>query len=83
MFGSTENKETKQTEIKGKKRFGESVKGMAGVIGEKAGQVAKKSADSVEKSKEAVMNAIDVNGDGQIDIEDVILMAFKVPGVIR
>lgn len=81
MFGSTENKETKQTEIKGTKRFGESVKGMAGVIGEKAGQVAKKSADSVEKSKEAVMNAIDVNGDGQIDIEDVILMAFKVPGV--
>ncbi|MFR5618437.1 MAG: hypothetical protein ACLTJ5_06175 [Clostridium sp.] len=26
-------------------------------------------------------DAVDVNGDGQVDIEDVILLAFKVPGV--
>ena len=30
---------------------------------------------------EAVYDAVDVNGDGQVDIEDVILLAFKVPGV--
>lgn len=70
-----------QEAVQGKKKFGESVKGLAGAVGEKAGIVAKKSTEMVDKSKEAVFKAIDVNGDGQIDIEDVILMAFKVPGV--
>lgn len=72
---------TEQEPVQGKKKFGESVKGLAGAVGEKAGIVAKKSTEMVDKSKEAVFQAIDVNGDGQIDIEDVILMAFKVPGV--
>ena len=71
----------KQGTAQGKKKLSESVKGLAGVVGEKAGIVAKKSTEMVDKSKEAVFKAIDVNGDGQIDIEDVILMAFKVPGV--
>lgn len=61
--------------------IGDSIMGAASAIGTKAGAVTKKSAESLEKSKEAVFNAIDVNGDGQIDIEDVILMAFRVPGV--
>ena len=66
---------------KEKKKLGESVKGFAESVGEKAGIVAKKSTEMIDKSKEAVFQAVDVNGDGQIDIEDVILMAFKVPGV--
>ena len=61
--------------------IGDSIMGAASAIGTKAGAVTKKSAESLEKSKEAVFNAFDVNGDGQIDIEDVILMAFRVPGV--
>lgn len=40
-----------------------------------------KSTEVIDKTKEAVFQAVDVNGDGQIDIEDVILLAFKVPGV--
>lgn len=56
-------------------------KNLVGKIGEKAGLVAKKSTEVVDKTKEAVFQAVDVNGDGQIDIEDVIIMAFKVPGV--
>lgn len=63
------------------KKIASTVGGTAGVVGEKVGAVAKKTTDSVDKTKEAVFNAIDVNGDGQVDIEDVILMAFKVPGV--
>lgn len=43
--------------------------------------MAKKSTEIVKKSKKAVYDAVDVNGDGQVDIEDVILLAFKVPGV--
>ena len=57
------------------------MKGFAGSVGEKAGIVARKSTDMVDKSKEAVFQAVDVNGAGQIDIEDVILMVFKVPRV--
>lgn len=58
-----------------------SVKKLSNTVGEKAGIVAKKSTEMMDKSKEAVFQAIDVNGDGQVDIEDVILMAFRVPGV--
>ena len=61
--------------------IGESIKKTASAVGTKAGALTKKSTESLEKSKDAVLNAIDVNGDGQIDIEDVILMAFRVPGV--
>lgn len=81
MINSNESGKDNKTDAKIKKNIGDSVKGFAGVISSKANSVAKKTTDSVEKSKEAVFNAIDVNCDGQIDIEDVILMAFKVPGV--
>ncbi len=64
-----------------KELFASTLKGLASEVGTKAGIVVKKSSETVEKTKEAVFKAVDVNGDGQIDIEDVILMAFKVPGV--
>ena len=64
-----------------KKNMGKSVTGMAKTISSKATLVVKKSADSIEKSKEVVFNTVDIDGDGQIDIEDIILMAFKIPGV--
>lgn len=69
-----ENENTEQENIQEKRN-------LVGKIGEKAGLVAKKSTEVVDKTKEAVFQAVDVNGDGQIDIEDVIIMAFKVPGV--
>ena len=57
------------------------VKKIAENVGEKAGMAVQKSTEVIDKTKEAVFQAVDVNGDGQIDIEDVILLAFKVPGV--
>ncbi len=74
------DKETEQA-VNEKKKFAVSVKEFAGNVGEKAGILAKKSTETLDKTKEAVFHTVDVNGDGQIDIEDVILMAFKVPGV--
>lgn len=68
-------------EVKEKKKIGYSVKGLVGNVGAKAGLVDKKSTEVIDKSKDAVFQAIDANGDGQIDIEDIILIAFKVPGV--
>ncbi len=37
--------------------------------------------EGANKTTKAVSNVMDVNGDGQVDIEDVIIMALKVPGV--
>ena len=39
---------------------------MAKSIGSKANLVVKKSSESLEKSKEAVFSAVDVNGDGKL-----------------
>lgn len=64
-----------------KEKMGQFVTGVAGTVGNKAGVIVKKSTETAEKTKEAVVKAVDVNGDGQIDIEDVILLAFSVPGV--
>lgn len=47
-----------------KKKFGASVKRLADNVGEKAGIVAKKSSEVMDKSKDAVFQAIDVNEDG-------------------
>ena len=41
----------------------------------------KKTKDVATKSQQAIFNAIDQNGNGQIDIEDVIIMGLKVPGI--
>lgn len=63
------------------KRVGEvkdsAVKG-AKQIKEKAASKVKEGAN---KSTELVNKAMDVNGDGQVDIEDVIIMGLRVPGI--
>ena len=43
--------------------------------------LAKKSKELVQISQEAVVNALDQDGNGQIDSVDIILLALKVPGV--
>ena len=35
----------------------------------------------VLESTEIVNSALDLNGDGQVDIEDVIIMGLKIPGI--
>lgn len=62
-------------------KVGTSGRKIAENVREKAGVAVQKSTEVMDKTKEAVFQAVDVNGDGQIDIEDVILLAFKVPGV--
>lgn len=55
--------------------------GIAKGVSSKSKEVALKSKDVALKSKEAVVNAIDQNGDGTIDVEDVIILGLKTPGV--
>lgn len=43
--------------------------------------IADKTKETVSKSQEAILNAVDQNGNGEIDIEDVIVMGLRVPGI--
>lgn len=40
-----------------------------------------KTTETMTKAKDAVISAVDVNGNGKIDIEDIIMLGLKVPGV--
>lgn len=40
-----------------------------------------KTKEIVAKSKDTVVTTMDVNGDGQIDIEDIIIMGLRTPGI--
>lgn len=51
------------------------------IIASKSTVVAKKTTETVVKSKEVIFNSIDQNGDGEIGIDDVIIMGLKTPGI--
>lgn len=53
----------------------------ADTVGKTAVAVAGKTKEVATKSQEAILGAIDQNGNGEIDIEDVIIMGLKVPGI--
>lgn len=50
-------------------------------VGEAITELADKSKNIAVKSQEAIVNAIDQNGNGEIDIEDIIILGLKVPGI--
>lgn len=43
--------------------------------------VEKKESKIVEKTKQALINAFDENGNGEIDVEDLIIKSLKIPGI--
>lgn len=49
--------------------------------GRKTVEFAGKAKEGVVKSKDAVMDTMDVNGDGRVDLEDVIILGMKTPGI--
>lgn len=50
-------------------------------VGKAAITVADKTKEVATKSQQAILGAVDQNGNGEIDIEDVIIMGLKVPGI--
>lgn len=50
-------------------------------VGKAAVVVAGKTKDLAVQSQEAICATLDQNGDGKVDIEDVIIMGLKVPGI--
>ncbi|MCR4621624.1 MAG: EcsC family protein [Clostridiales bacterium] len=57
--------------------FGNVAKNVSNKVTDLAG----KTTDAVAHGKTAVEQALDVNGDGKIDIEDIIILSLRIPGV--
>lgn len=55
--------------------------GTANKVGKITKDIANKSKDLVVNSTNSVINAIDQNGNGEIDIEDIVIMGLRVPGI--
>lgn len=62
-------------------KLGETVTDAAKVVTESVNDVAGKASDLVVKGKDSVVNVIDANGSGNIDLEDFIILGLKSPGV--
>ena len=63
------------------KNVGDAVNDAAGKVGTALQDVAGKATNIVNKGKDSVIQAIDANGSGEIDIEDFIILGLRTPGV--
>lgn len=61
--------------------IGKAATNAADTVGKTAASVAEKTKEVATKSQQAILGAIDQNGNGEVDIEDVIIMGLKVPGI--
>ena len=61
--------------------MGKTAAAAADNVGKAAVSVAGKGKEVIERSQDTVYHALDQNGDGKVDIEDIIIMGLKVPGV--
>lgn len=50
-------------------------------IGKTSTKIVKGTTEKVNQTKEQLMKKMDQNGDGQVTIDDVIIMALKIPGI--
>lgn len=66
-------------EDKEKKAF--DLKSIADEVNKVAASAVDKTKELATKSQAAILRAVDQNGNGEIDIEDVIIMGLKVPGI--
>lgn len=46
-----------------------------------SGETVEATEKGLRKTKTAIINAIDENGNGEIDIEDVIVKGLRIPGI--
>lgn len=61
--------------------FAHDAKNIALDVTDKTKDAVVKTKEVALKSKDAVMEKMDVNGDGNVDIEDIIILGIKTPGV--
>ncbi len=64
-----------------KEKVNEKFSNLTNDVGKIASNVSDKTKDIITKSKDSVVKTMDVNGDGTLDIEDVITLGLKTPGI--
>ncbi len=57
------------------------LKGVASNVTKGGSAVAAKAKDFAQNTPKAVVNTLDVNGDGQVDIQDIVILGMKTPGI--
>ena len=63
------------------KEAGENAKPLAKKVGEKASKAKDKVVDVAAKGKNEIISKIDQNNNGEVDIEDIIIIGINTPGV--
>lgn len=66
---------------KEKKSSGKKASTTFSKVASGAGKVADQAKSMVSKSQDSVLGVMDLNGNGEVDIEDVIIMGLKIPGI--
>lgn len=64
-----------------KEKIGEKIENITSNAKKVVNNVTEKTKNVAIKSKEKVVETIDVNGDGRLDIEDIIVMGLRTPGI--
>lgn len=64
-----------------KEKLGEKIGNFANEAKKITENISGKTKEMVTKSKDKVVTAVDANGDGKIDVEDIIIMGLKTPGI--
>lgn len=70
-----------KNQLKSTKNMKETFNSIVKGAGTAVSNVADKTKGVVVKSKDSVINAVDVNGNGEIDIEDFIILGLRAPGI--
>ncbi len=64
-----------------KEKVSKKINSIANKTKEKTKAIGTKAKTSLEKTKNKAIETMDVNGDGSFDIEDVIVMGLRTPGI--
>lgn len=75
MKKSTDNKSTNT------KNFKENLNQAVKNVGTAASSTTEKAKTALTKSKDSILKTIDTNGNGEIDIEDFIIIGLQTPGI--
>lgn len=63
-----------------KEAIGGKLGGLAKNAGKLTADLSGKTKELIVRSKDSVVNTIDINKDGKVDIEDIITLGLKTPG---
>lgn len=62
-------------------RFKKTINNTFKYIGTTASDITDKAKGAIVKSKDSVINVVDANGNGEIDVEDFIILGLRTPGI--